>query len=64
MHAGELTTKDTGEESSKRQHPSSREIPSAKPQTDETPAVWSLKLEVSLVLGAWDLELVPVSLCA
>jgi hypothetical protein len=36
------------------QHPSSREDPNTKHQTT---AFWVLELEVSLVLGAWDLEL-------
>src|SRR5947208_16683828 len=43
--------------SSKLQHPSSREAPSAKPQFKgvRERSVWNLKFGVSLELGAWSL---------
>jgi hypothetical protein len=42
--------------SSKLQHPSSREASSSKLQIADG-IFWNLKIGVSLVLGAWDLEL-------
>jgi hypothetical protein len=42
---------------SKHQHPSSREIPNTKLQFAAHSLIWNLKFEVSLELGAWNLEL-------
>ena len=41
--------------SSKRQHPSSREIPNS--QTQIARLIWMLKFGASLDVGAWNLEL-------
>jgi hypothetical protein len=46
--------------STKHQHPSTREIPNTKHHAGalvESASLWSLKFEVSLELGAWNLEL-------
>jgi hypothetical protein len=45
------------EKSSKRQHPSSREIPMTKHQAGSQKFAWSFKFVFSLDVGAWNLEL-------
>jgi hypothetical protein len=52
----------TFEQSSKFQHPSSREIPITKPQPGRATRGWMLKFGASLDVGAWNLELCSTSM--